>query len=156
MTMRLSDHLRDGLVVAGVKASGTREALETFGALLEGNGIVASGREATEALLAREEVHTTVLGDGVAVPHATLPGLSDVVLMVAAADAPVPFGPPETDPVDLFFLLLSPPGSEGTHIKLLARICRLARHQGVMEDLRSADTDGALKQAILKVDSEHV
>lgn len=143
-------------MVAGVEASGTREALEAFGRLLETNGVVPSGLDATSALMAREEVHTTVLGEGVAVPHATLEGLTDVILMVAAADPPVPFGPPETDPVDLFFLLLSPPGSEGTHIKLLARICRLARHRGVLEDLRSADSDLALREAILRVDAQHV
>ena len=47
-------------------------------------------------------------------------------------------GPPPADPIRIFFALLSPPGHEGTHIRLLARICRLARHDRVLEGLRGA------------------
>lgn len=154
--MRLSQYLREELVVHGLEASDTIGVLEALGSLFEENGIVPSGEVVTEALREREEVHTTVLGEGVAVPHATIPNLSDVALLVAAGTSAVPFGPADTDPVDLFFVLLSPPGREAEHIKLLARICRLVRHPGFLEGLRKAEDRGEMLQAILEVDSQHV
>lgn len=154
--MRLREYLHDGLVVHGLNASHRNGVLGAFADILEKEGLVPSGNEVLTALALREEAHTTALGEGVAVPHATLPDLEDVVLLVATADSPVPFGPPETEPVDLFFVLLSPPGREGEHIKILARICRLVRHPGVLEELRGVEDDVSFREAILRVDSEHV
>jgi mannitol/fructose-specific phosphotransferase system IIA component (Ntr-type) len=58
--------------------------------------------------------------------------------------------------VDLFFVLLSPPGREGEHIKLLARICRLAQHPEGLDEVRGATDGKALLEAILRLDSRHV
>ena len=80
----------------------------------------------------------------------------EAVLMVALAPEPVQFGPPETEPVGVFFVLISPPGHEGQHIKLLARICRLVRHPGFMEELRSAPDGAAAVEVIERVDQLHV
>ena len=154
--MRLSDYLIDDLVLYDLKAQDTPAALEAFGALFEEGGHVPSRVETIRALAAREESHTTCLGHGVAVPHATVPGLPKPLLLVATTGTPIPFGPPEVDPVDIFFVLLSPPGREGEHIKLLARICRLAQHPGDLDELRGAPDGEALLEAILRVDSQHV
>jgi PTS system nitrogen regulatory IIA component len=154
--MRLSDHLRENLVVHGLEASDTLAALKAFGTLFERAGLVASGEEVARALEAREAAHTTCMGEGVAVPHATIPELEEMVLLVATMATPVPFGPPDTDPVGLFFVLLSPSGEEGSHIKLLARICRLVRHPGTLDELQNASGGKDLLQALLRVDSRHV
>jgi mannitol/fructose-specific phosphotransferase system IIA component (Ntr-type) len=154
--MRLSHFLRAGLVVYGLDASDRNEALRKISAFLEEGGLVPSDGGVFEALRAREEVHTTALGEGVAVPHAVIPTLGEILLVVATAREPLLFGPPDAGPVDLLFTLLSPPGREAEHIKLLARICRLVRHPGFLEELRAAPGPEELFEAILAVDSQHV
>ncbi len=154
--MRLSNYLREDLILHRMEATDRGSALEVFGALFEDGGYLSSRVEAVQALTAREESHTTCLGSGVAVPHATLPGIEEPLLLVASADPPVPFGPPESDPVDLFFVLLSPPGKEGEHIKLLARICRVAQHPEDLEEIRTAPDGAALFEILLRLDSRHV
>jgi mannitol/fructose-specific phosphotransferase system IIA component (Ntr-type) len=154
--MRLSDYLRDDLILHGLEAQDASGALEAFGALFEEKGHLPSRMEVVQALTAREESHTTCLGQGVAVPHATISGLPKPLLLVATTGTPIPFGPPESAPVDIFFVLLSPPGREGDHIKLLARICRLAQHPDDLDELRGAVNGGSLLEAILRVDSHHV
>lgn len=151
--MRLSDYLHDGLVIHDLRASDATEVLEAIGARLEENGFLPSRTRAVGALRAREEAHTTVLGKGVAVPHATVPGLQETLLLVARSCDPVPFGPLEEDEATLFFVMLSPPGSEGEHLKLLARICRLLRHPGFLDDAREAADAQGLLQRILAADS---
>ncbi len=154
--MRLSDFLREDLILHRLKVQDASGALEAFGALFADRGHIPSGPEAIQALKAREEAHTTCLGRGIAVPHATMEGLPKPLLLVATVDAPLPFGPPGADPVDLFFVLLSPLGREGEHIKLLARICRLAQHPEDLEEIRAAKDKGSLHEAILRLDARHV
>ena len=154
--MRLSDYLRDDLILHRLEADGSARALEAFGAVFEEGDHLPPGFDVTEALKLREEAHTTCLGRGVAVPHATVPGLPEPLLMVASANPPIPFGPPDADPVDLFFVLLSPSGRERDHIKLLARICRLAQHPEGLHPIRESESPAALMDAILALDSRHL
>jgi mannitol/fructose-specific phosphotransferase system IIA component (Ntr-type) len=76
--------------------------------------------------------------------------------MVALSGQPIQFGPVDTEPVRVFFVLLSPPGREGEHIKLLARICRLLRHPGFMDQLLAAGTADEVLGLIRRVDEQHV
>lgn len=155
--MRLSDYLREDLILHDLEAKDAPEALKVFGDLFQKAGHIASGEEVTRALIDREVSHTTCLGRGIALPHASVPGLPNPLILVATATPPVPFGTsPEADTVDLFFVLLSPPGRQGEHIKLLARICRLAQHPEDLEEVRTAPDAGALFRAILRLDSRHV
>lgn len=110
-----------------------------------------------EKLLERERLHPTVMGSGLAIPHATVPGLKAPVIGVALTGGdPVSFGHPEQDPVRLFFVLLSPPGHEREHVKLLARICRLVRHEGFLDSLESARAPAQVIEIIEAVDAQHV
>ncbi len=154
--MRLSNYLRPDLVVHGLEASGRQDILAAVGSQLVQKGFLTDGGEVLEALTARENAHTTVLGEGLAVPHATLPSLGEMLLLVMKAARPVPFGPQDTEAVDLFFVLLSPPNRQGEHIKLLARICRLARHPGFLDDLRATVSSEDLLETLLQVDGQHV
>ena len=154
--MRLRDYLRPELVLTNVSANDAESALGAIADKLAESGAVADRDQAYTGLLTRESAHTTVLGHGLALPHTTLPGLPEPVLMLALARSPVPFGPPESDPVQVFFALLSPPGREGEHIKLLARICRLVRHQNFMEELLAAETAADALAYIRSVDEQHV
>lgn len=154
--MRLSDYLRPELVLTDLAADDMPSTVQILAHRLAETGVVGSEEEAREGLLAREEAHTTVMGHGLAIPHAMLPGLADPILLLAVAPEPVPFGPPESEPVQVFFTILSPPHRQGEHIKLLARICRLTRHDDFVDDLVASSTTDEALAVIRRVDEEHV
>ena len=56
----------------------------------------------------------------------------------------------------VFFVLLSPPGHEREHVKLLARICRLTRHEGFVESLEAAPTARGVVEIVEDIDGQHV
>jgi mannitol/fructose-specific phosphotransferase system IIA component (Ntr-type) len=116
------------------------------------------GEEATiaEKLLERERAHSTVMGAGLAIPHATVPGIPEPVIGVALAPEPIQFGPPELERVRVLFVLLSPPGREREHVKLLARICRLGRHDDFIAQLGEAGSDEGVVRVIEAIDAQHV
>jgi mannitol/fructose-specific phosphotransferase system IIA component (Ntr-type) len=154
--MRLSQYLREDLVLTDLTAPDLPGVLAALADHLAGHGAVPSRDEVERGLTLREKAHTTCMGHGMALPHATIGGLERPVLMVALAPRAIQFGPDDTEPVRLFFVLLSPPGREGEHIKLLARICRLVRHPGFVEDLMSSEGPGRVLDTIRRVDEEHV
>jgi len=154
--MRLSEHLRDDLVLTDLEADDVDRAIHRLAERLSDRLAGLDLETVRTELLERERAHTTAMGEGVALPHATIEGLEEPALMVARAREPVPFGPEESPPVWMFFVLLSPPGRERDHIKLLARICRLVRHPGFLEDLRDARSDEEMIRTIRDLDEQHV
>ncbi len=154
--MQLTRYLRSELALEGLVAADVEEAIEKIsehiGDRLEG----IRAEDIDRALREREESHTTSMGRGVAIPHATIAGIEDPVLAVVRATDPIQFGPAEVEPAWLFFVLLSPPDREREHIKILARICRLVRHPGFTKELEQAPDEDQVLTIIRRVDEEHV
>jgi mannitol/fructose-specific phosphotransferase system IIA component (Ntr-type) len=93
-----------------------------------------------QALLEREQLHSTGIGDGIALPHArnALPGVVDQPLIVFGRHPQgIPFGAVDGKPARLFFLLLAPSVSQ--HLGMLARISRLLRNADLRQSLLVAD-----------------
>lgn len=154
--MRLTRYIRAEWILPDLEADDAGEVLQQVALHLAERGVVPSAEPVREALLAREAAHTTAMGHRMALPNATIEGLDDPVLSVALAGEPIQFGPVETDPVEIFFVLLSPPGREREHIKLLARICRLARHPGFIDALRESRSGEEALEVIERIDEQHV
>lgn len=154
--MRLTEFLRRDFVLLRVESRDVEGVIGELSAKAGAAG-VGDPRIISEKLLERERLYPTVMGSGLAIPHAAVPGLSAPVIGVAlAGGAPVPFGPSEQGAVRVFFVLLSPPGHEREHVKLLARICRLVRHDGFMESLEAARDPDEVVDIIESVDAQHV
>jgi PTS system nitrogen regulatory IIA component len=87
---------------------------------------------------------TTGVGNGIAIPHGKLPGLTRLYGMFARLEQPIPFEAIDEQPVDLIFLLLAPEGAGADHLKALARVARLLRDQDTANKLRAARDAQAL------------
>jgi PTS system nitrogen regulatory IIA component len=152
--MRLNQYLRSDFVVSSLQAQDVEGVVREVAARAGASG-VAPEDVVADKLLEREKQHHTVMGAGLAIPHATVPGLDKPVIGVALAPEPIVFGPEDTDPVKVFVVLLSPPGREREHVKILARICRLMRHESFLEKLETAPDDEGIVQVIEAVDAQH-
>jgi PTS system nitrogen regulatory IIA component len=97
-----------------------------------------------EPLLARENLGSTGLGQGFALPHARIAALDQFFCLFAKLLKPVPFAAVDDNPVDLIFLLLIPANCGSDHLKALAAISRHLRDKVLMEQLRKAKTPEAL------------
>lgn len=154
--MRLSPYLRPDLVLLEFRAEGLEDAIHTLVAFAGEVGVVSDTAALENALIGRESAHSTIMGDGVAVPNATVPGLERPVLILAVAPEGAEFGPYGSDPVHLFLVLLSPKDQAGLHIKLLARITRLISHPGLIARLLAARSSAELVEELEIVDAQHV
>jgi len=139
----VSDLTGPGAIVPKLKVSSKKQALQelaAFAAKLTGG----DERQICEVLLQRERLGTTGMGQGVAIPHGKMEGLSRLYGVFARLETPVDFDALDDQPVDLVFLLLAPEGAGADHLKALARISRLLRDPEMCEKLRGSDSADAI------------
>lgn len=96
------------------------------------------------ALSEREKLGSTGFGGGIAIPHGKVEGLPRVLGYFARLTSPIDFQAVDGLPVDLIFLLLSPPDAGAEHLKALASVSRLLRDRETVAKLRGARSDDAI------------
>jgi len=104
------------------------------------------------ALLEREQLGSTGFGQGVAIPHGKIEGLEQIYGMFVRVAEPVAYKAIDGRPVDLVFLLLSPPDAGAEHLKALASISRVVRHSTTLEKMRGARSRDALAAVLMGAD----
>lgn len=154
--MKLSEYVDPGLVVLDVRAGEIGDILGQLVEPLARDGTLESADRVLEALLARERVLSTGIGQGIAVPHAISEAIPSARLIVGLAPEGVDFRAMDAAPVNVFFVLLSPPDRAGHHIRLLARIARLARHPDFVDALRGCRDGSEVVEHIRAYEREHV
>jgi nitrogen PTS system EIIA component len=90
-----------------------------------------------EALLHREKLGSTGIGNGIAIPHTKFKSLKGLVGLFARLDKPIEFDALDDAPVDLIFVLLAPEGAGADHLKGLAKIARVLRDPNRLARLRA-------------------
>jgi PTS system nitrogen regulatory IIA component len=119
--------------------AGTKEALFQVAADALGERLGLNGAQIRDALLMREQLGSTGLGQGVGIPHGRLKGLKQVAGMFFRLAKPVPFDAPDNRPVDLVFFLLVPEQSTEEHLQLLSELAQGFSDPDFREALRKAD-----------------
>lgn len=145
--MQLADILNEESVVFCADTTTKQDVLKKLSDLVAAR----AGRppEAVfEAIDAREALGSTGLGNGIAIPHGKLPGLSGVTAAFARLEKPVDFDALDDQPVDLVIMLLAPIGAGADHLKALATVARLLRTESVVEHLRQLRDPAQLYAAL--------
>ncbi len=133
--------IRPEAVTHCLQARSKNGAIRALISLAESTGMVYDSEVLLEAVLHREELCTTAMEDGVALPHPRRPmpyEIEDTLLVVARAQHGIIYGAPD-GPTRLFFFTASQDDTH--HLHVLARICRLLRHDNLLENLIHADSD---------------
>jgi PTS system nitrogen regulatory IIA component len=141
--MGLLDLLTPEAVVPHLRAAKKKAALHEIAAQAARLTGLAE-RTIFETLLQRERLGSTGIGEGIAIPHGKLPGLSRMFGLMARLDKPIEFESLDGQPVDLLFLLLAPEGAGADHLKALASVARALREPGAPDRIRKARDADAL------------
>lgn len=139
----LSDLLRSEAVATDLAAA-NKKALMTAMAGMVAPQLGLDRQLVADRLADRERLGSTGFGHGVAIPHARIDGLSQIVGAFARLAQPVEYQAVDELPVDLVFLLLSPVDAGAEHLKALARVSRSLRDARLLAKLRGAGSRDAL------------
>lgn len=148
-------HLTEFLDFEAIKPAmpaGTKRALLQQLAALAATRINVPASSILATLAEREKLGSTGFGQGVAIPHGKIEGLPQIYGLFARLSEPVNYKAIDGEPVDLVFLLLSPPDAGAEHLKALAAISRVVRHAPTLEKMRGARSRDALAAVLMGAD----
>ena len=147
--MEISDFITPASIFSKLPATSKKQALQEL-AKRASDISELNERVIFDALIERERLGTTGVGNGIAIPHGKLAGLDRLHGLFARLDKPIEFESIDEQPVDLIFLLLAPECAGADHLKALARVSRLLRDRSTCEKLRGSEDPNALYALLIE------
>lgn len=153
--MKLTDFVVRKAIIPNLKAAAKEDVIREMVAGLKNTGTIkAEDEEAVvAAILKREELGSTGIGNGVAVPHTKHPAAEELVATVAISRDGVDFSSLDGEDVFILFLLVSPPDRPGDHLRGLENISRHLRSQDFCNFLKQSTTEKDIWDLLSEADS---
>ncbi len=148
--MKLGDIITPQRIAVPLRSTDKLEIITELVDLLSADDRIRDRDEVLRAVLAREEVRSTGIGEGLAVPHAKSGACAKLVAAVGKPGTPVDFASNDGKPCEWIVLLVSPIDETGPHIQALARISRLWLQDSFRAAIRQSQSADDVRAAILK------
>ncbi|HOX05586.1 MAG TPA: PTS sugar transporter subunit IIA [Planctomycetota bacterium] len=154
--MKLSDLIDSKAIVSEIQATTKEEAIKELVDALAGAGKVdpKDNKKLTAALMAREQLGSTGIGQGLAVPHAKHNSVGNLVAAFGRSKKGIDFDSLDGEPVHLVFLLLSNKEASGQHLEALAYITKLLRDDLFCRFLKEAKDHAELIDLLKEADQK--
>lgn len=148
--MKISEVLKPEAIIMKMKSKEKIAVLKELVDHMIGNELVEDGEEFQKALAKRENLESTGIGDGIAIPHARTDAVKGLILAFARSEQGVDFSAIDGKPSHLIFLIASPVDKKSEYIMALAKLSRLLRKRDVRRLLKDADNPNEILNIIKK------
>lgn len=152
--MRISDVLDPNTVIPTLKSTDKVSVIKELAEMLADAHPVINKDRLIEALLEREKLCSTAVDAGVAIPHAKLSGITNIIVGFGRSEKGLEFDSLDRLPTQLFVILVSPENTVGEHIDLLARISMIFKHADFRTRLLKAGSKEELYEYIISEDEK--
>lgn len=150
MQLKISEYLKTEAIIMEIKAREKIAAINELVAHMVKQKLVDDGEEFIKALAKRENLESTGIGDGIAIPHARTNAVKDLTLAFARSPKGIDFSSVDGKPSHIIFLIASPENKKSEYILALAKLSRLLRKHPVRELLRNAKEPKEIMDIIKK------
>jgi PTS system fructose-specific IIA component/PTS system nitrogen regulatory IIA component len=153
--MKFADFVSGEAISAELKAEDKEGTIREMATALVEAGAISTGdlESIVAAILKREELGSTGIGRGIAVPHTKHPSAEKLVGTVAVSPQGVDFNSLDGEKVHLFILLISPPDRPGDHLRALENISRQLRDDTFCRFLKQSKTAEEIQQLLEEADN---
>jgi len=145
--MKISDILTENLVATGLAGTSKNDIIDAMIDLVASSPKVMDKEKVRKAIFEREEIMSTGVGNGFAIPHGKTEAVADIVAAFAVTAQPIDYQSLDEKPVRLVFLLVGKDNLVGPHIKLLSRISRLMNKEEFRRRLLELKTPREILEA---------
>lgn len=151
--MKLSQILNIDSIISDLQSTDKKGVIEELARAVAGT-TKASSDEIVKVLLEREQLGSTGIGGGIAIPHGKLNAVTSITVGFGLSHKGVEYDSLDNKPVHIFFLLLTPENSTGGHLKVLAQISKLLKMEQFKRDLKQSESVQHIFEIIQEVDEE--
>lgn len=156
--MNLAEFVVRDAIITDLEVSSKEEAIRAMvNSLCKAGRIDASNEDnIVSAIMKREELGSTGIGKGIAVPHTKHPSVDSLVATIAIAKDGVDFQSLDGEDVFILFLLISPPDRPGDHLRGLESISRHLKNDDFCSFLRQASSADMVMETLQEADSDQL
>lgn len=145
--MKVYNLIAPEMVILELKSTTRDEVIRELVSFLKKRNKVSKEKELNERLFQREELGSTAIGDGVAIPHCKMKGVKNPIVMLSISKRGVDFNSLDGEPSHLFFLVVSSPDNPSVNLQILAAIAQLVRKAERLKEriMRAKNINGVLE-----------
>jgi len=152
--MNICSLLTTGHIFLDVELPDKLAVLRRAAEIFQTSGIVKDAEQAYVGMKEREELMSTGVGEGIAIPHAAGTYIFTPGLVLLRLKNPIDFEALDSGPVDMVLAMAVPKGQTGLHLRILAGISRLCKNREFLEAVRTAEDAPALLENICRIEGE--
>jgi PTS system nitrogen regulatory IIA component len=153
--MKIVDLIRRDMVIPELQAKAKLGVLQELASNLAKRSPKLDVDQLTRVLVDREELASTAIGEGVAIPHGKVAQVGEIIACLGRARGGIDFGSMDGQPTYLFFVMVAPENSTGAHLKALARISRVFKDAAFRQRLLEAPDADSMYQIIQQEDAKY-
>jgi nitrogen PTS system EIIA component len=154
--MKISEILEKDFIIADLSGKDKQSVLTELTQFLEANKAIKNKDALFSALLEREKLGSTGIGENVAIPHAKSEEVERILTLFGRSVDGIDFDSLDKKPVHFVCLVVAPTNSTGHHLKALARISRLLKNQNLREGILKAQNKNEIYSILLDEDSKFI
>ncbi len=154
--MKITEILKPDFIISALEATEKKGTLEELAEFLKEKGAIENKQSLNTALLEREQLGSTGIGENVAIPHAKCDEIQHIITLFGRSKKGIEFESLDQKPVYFICLLLAPTNSTGQHLKALARIARLMKSKSLREKILDAQDEKKIYSLLLDEDSKFI
>jgi len=142
--MRITELMDKDLIIAELYSKTKKDVLKELVDCITKKELEIDGNDLLRVLLEREELGSTGIGDGIAIPHGKVKKIENLMVSFGRSLGGVDFQSMDGKPTHIIFLLIAPENSAGIHLKALARLSRLLKDSRFRKNIMEADSSQEL------------
>ena len=153
--MGIGDYIKPEYVLLNMKARDRHDVFAELADRLVSGALLdkANAEALVHKLEEREKLSTTGVGESIAIPHASLEGFNETVILIGILPHGIDFASVDGQPVKVVFMIVGSQAVPRLHIQILARIVRLCRNKDLIKKVQAASTPEEALEAIRLVDN---
>lgn len=150
ITMPLFEQIDKNTVKIPLKSSIKYDVLKELVKILKDSGKIKDSKTALSDIIKREDLASTGLGEGIAVPHAKTAAVKNLTIAVGLSPKGIDFDSLDNEPSHIFFLLLAPPDQTGPHLLALTNIAQMSKNKEFCREILFAKSSAEVVELFNK------
>lgn len=154
--MKIEEILTKESVIADLLGDSKVKVIKEMTQCLKKNNFIKNDQDLFETLMEREKLGSTGIGENVAIPHGKSDEITQIITVLARSKKGVEFESLDQKPVHFVCMVIAPAHSTGQHLKVLARVSRIFKNQGIREEILKAENSDTIYSILMNEDSKFI
>jgi len=154
--MKIEEILKKESVIADLLGDSKVKVIKEMTQCLKKNNFIKNDQALFETLMEREKLGSTGIGENVAIPHGKSDEVTQIITVLARSKKGVEFESLDQKPVHFVCMVIAPAHSTGQHLKVLARVSRIFKNQGIREEILKAENSDTIYSILMNEDSKFI